>query len=62
MQGSVAVDAGFGEWLAEVDRWMAQEVGVTHRDVEDWSWREAYDAQTHPRDAALDALDSMAGV
>lgn len=55
------LDNGCGEpsfalWLALVDNRMVRAVGVTHRDIGDWNWRDSFDAGDRPAEAALDAL------
>lgn len=49
-------DPGFAVWLMTVDRDLRNKVQVTHRDLSDWSWRDAYDNGTSPQDAAAQAL------
>lgn len=47
----------FALWLALVDRHLTRLIGLGHRDIEDWSWRDAFDAETSPREAARTALE-----
>ena len=46
----------FGLWLALVDRRMGRAVGVTHRDIADWTWHDAFDDGVSPSEAAREAL------
>jgi hypothetical protein len=49
-------DERFALWLRLVDKRMIGSVGVSHRDIADWTWRDAYDGGQSPSSAALDAL------
>lgn len=49
-------DERFALWLANVDHRMSRMVGLTHRDIGDWGWRDAYEAGESPRDAAREGL------
>jgi hypothetical protein len=51
-------DQDFALWLALVDNAMARTVGVGHRDIGDWTWRDAFDAGTRPTEAAREALEA----
>lgn len=51
-------DERFALWLAIVDGRMARSVGVTHRDIADWTWRDAYDSGMSPSEAAVEALQA----
>ena len=45
-------------WLYAVDRIIRERTaGFDHRDFPDWGWREVYDDDWSPADAAADALD-----
>ncbi|ASJ79591.1 hypothetical protein SEA_KALNOKY_88 [Mycobacterium phage Kalnoky] len=46
----------FEEWMRRVDRVMLAVTGLTHRDIADWNYRDAYDDDVSPRTAALKAL------
>jgi len=49
-------DPGFAVWLMLVDRALMKSIRFTHRDLADWSWRDAYDNGTSPQDAANQAV------
>lgn len=49
-------DPAFAVWLMSVDSTLRSTVQVGHRDLSDWSWRDAYDNGTSPKDAAKQAL------
>lgn len=46
----------FALWLRLVDVWIGRRIGLTHRDVADWTWRDAYDEGLSPGTAATEAL------
>jgi Family of unknown function (DUF5419) len=46
-------DPGFAIWLKLVDRSLGV---VSHRDIADWSWRDAYNDGVEPSEAAKEAL------
>lgn len=46
----------FALWLSLVDRRMSNSVGVTHRDISDWTWADAFEDEMSPREAAREAL------
>ncbi|AHG23872.1 hypothetical protein CH25_gp14 [Mycobacterium phage EagleEye] len=48
----------FARWLGEVDRFMLGTYGVTHGDIADWLWHDAYDAGQGPRSAAREAIEA----
>lgn len=48
----------FGLWLHLVDRQLRRKVGLTHRDLVDWTWRDAFEDGLTPREAALEALEN----
>lgn len=50
-------DENFAFWLRLVDAKMRKAVGVTHRDIGDWQWRDAYDNGYTPFEAARGALE-----
>lgn len=53
-----AGDRYFAVWLAFVDRGIARHLGgLSHRDMPDWTWRDAYDSDAAPAEAVSDALD-----
>ncbi|MBB2157350.1 hypothetical protein HLH33_13680 [Gluconacetobacter diazotrophicus] len=47
---------GFHGWLRAVDRAISRRIGIGVFDLPDRCWRDAYDDQVLPRDAALEAL------
>jgi hypothetical protein len=51
-------DPRFALWLKLVDRRMGRAIGLTHRDIGDWTWRDAFDDGVSPREAAFDALQA----
>lgn len=46
----------FEIYLALVDHIMGKTVGVTHRDIADWNWFDAFEGEVPPREAIQDAL------
>lgn len=48
----------FEIYLAIVDFMMGKTVGVTHRDIADWAWYDAFEDEVPPKDAVLEALQS----
>lgn len=48
----------FQAWLQRVDKVLMLRHGVTHRDLADWHWRDAFDSQWHHADAATEALEA----
>lgn len=51
-------DRHFAVWLAFVDRRIAGRLdGFSHRDMPDWTWRDAYDSDDSPATAVCDAMD-----
>ena len=50
-------DVMFAIWMHAVDRAVMRRVLVSAFDLEDWMYRDAYDAGQSPRDAAIDMLD-----
>lgn len=51
-------DERFALWLLLVDQRMQRAVGVTHRDIGDWTWRDAYDGGYSPREAMREGLEA----
>lgn len=45
-------------YLKLVDRTLVRLVGVMHRDLADFSWADAFESGTRPRDAAMEALEA----
>ena len=45
-------DRGFALWLMLIDRHLAP---LSHRDLADWHWRDAFDDGVTPAEAARDA-------
>lgn len=46
----------FDQWLRLVDRIMGGLVGLTHSDIADWAWYDAWEGGESPRVAAISAL------
>lgn len=46
----------FEQWLRRVDGAMSVMVGLTHSDIADWNWYDAYESGETPRVAARQAL------
>lgn len=51
-------DRGFALWLLMVDRAIGF---LSHRDLADWHWRDAYDDGVSPREAAEEAVHADLG-
>lgn len=51
----------FEEWMQQVNVHLGALVGLGHRDIADWRYRDAYDDEVSPREAALSALDNDMG-
>ncbi|QFP95570.1 hypothetical protein SEA_GAUGELDP_87 [Mycobacterium phage GaugeLDP] len=51
----------FARWIGEVDRFLLGHYGVTHRDIADWTWRDAYQDEMGPRAAAREAIANEIG-
>jgi predicted solute-binding protein len=47
----------FQEWMAQVDVELSAKVGLTSSDLEDYCWRDAYDAGATPAEAAKDFFE-----
>lgn len=56
MAQNAPADPGFAVWLMIIDRDLRKQLQVSHRDLSDWNWRDAYDNGTSPQDAAKQAL------
>lgn len=56
IEGHAQGDARFALWLRLVDRVLSRRYGLTHADLADWTWRDAYLYAVSPRDAAMEAL------
>ena len=52
---NAAGDRNFAVWMFGVDRKLRATTGFNHSDLPDWSWRNAYDDDLTPDDAAADA-------
>ena len=48
--------ATFEQYMAAVDSFMVGECGLTHADIDDWTWRDAYESGDAPEEAARDAM------
>ncbi|UZF59312.1 hypothetical protein LH935_28430 (plasmid) [Gordonia polyisoprenivorans] len=50
-------DGHMAVWLYAVDRIIVGRFGIGHRDLPDQAWRERYDADMSPADAAGEAIE-----
>lgn len=50
-------DVYFAVWLHTVNRAVQRRVGLSFDDLEDWGYRDAYDAGQSPKEAALEMLE-----
>lgn len=48
----------FAAWMAQVDRILMQKGGLSHHDLADQTWRDWYDDEVSPANAAWEALDN----
>lgn len=46
----------FKEYMREVDLALVQVCGLTHSDLADYAYYDAYEAELEPREVALDVL------
>jgi hypothetical protein len=51
-------DQRFAYWMYLVDRRLSRACGLTSTDMEDHTWRDAYDDGLSPREALADALEA----
>lgn len=49
-------DVAFAVWMHTLNRWVQRRVGLSYDDLEDWNYRDAYDADLTPYEAAVDML------
>lgn len=49
-------DVFFAVWLQAVDQAVARRVGLRYDDLEDWGYRDAYDGDMSPKEAAVEML------
>ena len=49
----------FAQWMDAVDRVLESRIGFSSGDLEDWMWRDSFEAGDSPRDAALSFLEDM---
>jgi len=54
---SISVELDFRTWMAQVDEYMGVIVPLTHKDLEDHPYRDWYDDEVSPYDAASMALE-----
>jgi hypothetical protein len=47
----------FNQWMREVDKWLMGNFGITHLDLTDYTYRDAYDDDATPEEAAREAVD-----
>lgn len=50
-------DQRFALWLGIVDQRLSMRTGMGHRDLADWTWRDAFDDGSSPSEAVQDALE-----
>jgi hypothetical protein len=50
-------DERFGAWMYLVDRRLVRRIGFTSSDLEDWTYRDAFDGGMSPAEAAEEALE-----
>lgn len=43
----------FAEFMHQVDRELAKRCGLTHRDLTDWAYHDAYDDECEPAEVAV---------
>lgn len=46
----------YDQWIAKVDTFFYKEIGLSHDDIEDWRWYDAYDDGYEPEEAAKECL------
>lgn len=46
----------FDEWIGKVDAFLIAEIGLSHMDMEDWLWYDAYESGMKPEDEAKEFL------
>lgn len=50
-------DLAYSEWLGEVDKWLWSKYGIpSHDDLPDYGWRDWFDDEVEPFDAATEAM------
>lgn len=47
---------GWDAWLAAVDAAIRREIGLTHRDLADFPYRDAFDSEEDPEVVAMSVL------
>lgn len=52
-------DAWFGLWMHVANQKCQRLIGLGIHDLEDWTWRDAYDAGNSPFEALRDALGDL---
>lgn len=52
-------DLDFTAWLKKVDALVEQKTGLSFLDLEDWSWRDAYDSGDRPFSAVEAFLSDL---
>lgn len=50
--------SGFHQYMVAVDREIQARTGLGFLDIEDWTYRDAYDDGVDPEDAAIQALEN----
>lgn len=48
----------FRSWMVEVDREIQVRCGLQAEDIEDWTYRDAFDDGMDPEEAAIQALEN----
>ena len=48
----------FEAWMSKVNGWVEMLTGVTTSDLADWGYRDAYESEVSPKEAALAAIES----
>ena len=49
----------FTQWLSAVDTELYRRVGLSHDDLEDWLWHDAFEEGCSPKDAVEDFLSEV---
>lgn len=47
----------FAQWMVQVDRVIGAACGLTHLDLADWNYRDAFDSEVTPEEAAESVLE-----
>lgn len=49
----------FEQWLKEVDSILVNAIGLSHRDLRDRLWRDAYEGELSPEEAIEDLVGDL---